>query len=407
MVTSAFHTEPSVPPMPSDTVVVTREVLYEQVWTTPMRQLAKDYGVSDVALAKTCRKLDVPVPPRGYWAKLQHGKKTAPRPPLSPVDGARERATVTRSPPAMPPVASDPAIADHVAALQDEGNRIRVADELQRPHPAVRAPRTSAPPNAPLYGRHQPVPEPSKVLPITVSKEHVNRALRILDALAKALEAKGYPVTGDGALIEGQRVQIAIMEKQDRTPHVPTPAELENRKRYGSRLPTWDHRPSGLLRIHCDSYTSERRDLRKSWSDGRSGRLEDTLDEVFLGLVLIGIALRQRADEFKAEEERRAELARQREERERQAFVSAARNKDIVARAEALAQAEVVRRMIAVVEERARGSSDACPEDLGRWLERAGKIAASLDPLSDGLERMLARHEKAVSGARNFPRSGG
>ena len=29
----------------------------------------------------------------------------------------------------------------------------------------------------------------------------------ILDALAKALEARGYPVTADGALIEGERVE--------------------------------------------------------------------------------------------------------------------------------------------------------------------------------------------------------
>ena len=35
----------------------------------PMRTPAKDYGVSDVALAKTCRKLLVPVPGRGYWAR--------------------------------------------------------------------------------------------------------------------------------------------------------------------------------------------------------------------------------------------------------------------------------------------------------------------------------------------------
>ena len=37
--------------MSSDTVTVTREVLYEQVWTTPMMRLAKDYGVSGNALA--------------------------------------------------------------------------------------------------------------------------------------------------------------------------------------------------------------------------------------------------------------------------------------------------------------------------------------------------------------------
>ncbi len=104
--------------MPSDTVLVTREILYEQVWTTPMMRLAKDYGVSGNALAKTCRKLGVPVPPRGYWTKLQHGKKTTSRPPLLSVDAARRSATVTRTPP-VAPTPLDPVIADHVATLTD------------------------------------------------------------------------------------------------------------------------------------------------------------------------------------------------------------------------------------------------------------------------------------------------
>src|ERR1039457_4988169 len=44
-----------------------RDDLYKKVWAQPMRTLAKEFGVSDVALAKTCKKLFVPVPGRGYW----------------------------------------------------------------------------------------------------------------------------------------------------------------------------------------------------------------------------------------------------------------------------------------------------------------------------------------------------
>jgi len=59
-----------------------RERLYEEVWSEPMWNLASKYGVSDVALAKTCRKLKVPLPGRGYWAKVAAGKVTRTRPPL-------------------------------------------------------------------------------------------------------------------------------------------------------------------------------------------------------------------------------------------------------------------------------------------------------------------------------------
>src|SRR4051794_26343187 len=54
---------------------VTRQQLYELVWATPMRTLAKEFGMSDVRLAKVCRRYDIPRPPPGYWAMIQAGKK--------------------------------------------------------------------------------------------------------------------------------------------------------------------------------------------------------------------------------------------------------------------------------------------------------------------------------------------
>lgn len=59
----------------------TREELYELVWSKPMSKLAKELKVSDVGLAKTCRRSDIPTPGLGYWAKVQHGKKVKRIPP--------------------------------------------------------------------------------------------------------------------------------------------------------------------------------------------------------------------------------------------------------------------------------------------------------------------------------------
>jgi hypothetical protein len=60
---------------------ISREDLYHRVWATPMRTVAKEFGVSDVGLSKACRRHAVPTPPPGYWTQLQHGK-AAKRPPL-------------------------------------------------------------------------------------------------------------------------------------------------------------------------------------------------------------------------------------------------------------------------------------------------------------------------------------
>jgi len=56
---------------------ITREILYEQVWSQPMTELAIRYSVSSSYLARICTRLNVPRPERGYWAKLAVGKKVS------------------------------------------------------------------------------------------------------------------------------------------------------------------------------------------------------------------------------------------------------------------------------------------------------------------------------------------
>lgn len=63
-----------------DRVTLHRERLYQEVWDTPVSQLAPKYGVSDVGLAKICRRMGIPLPPRGYWAKKEYGHKVDKRP---------------------------------------------------------------------------------------------------------------------------------------------------------------------------------------------------------------------------------------------------------------------------------------------------------------------------------------
>jgi hypothetical protein len=62
-------------PMEKETKVFLREELYERVWTTPMHWLAKEFGYSDVGLAKLCEKHNIPRPGLGYWRRLELGQK--------------------------------------------------------------------------------------------------------------------------------------------------------------------------------------------------------------------------------------------------------------------------------------------------------------------------------------------
>src|SRR5262245_66546439 len=64
-------------------IQITRRDLFERVWAEPIQKLSKEYGLSDVGLAKVCRRYDIPIPPRGYWAKKQAGKRVS-KPALPP-----------------------------------------------------------------------------------------------------------------------------------------------------------------------------------------------------------------------------------------------------------------------------------------------------------------------------------
>jgi hypothetical protein len=56
-------------------------------------KLASRFGVSDVAIAKACRKHKIPLPGRGYWNRVQAGQKMmkAPLP-----NGEEETITFSR-----------------------------------------------------------------------------------------------------------------------------------------------------------------------------------------------------------------------------------------------------------------------------------------------------------------------
>jgi hypothetical protein len=60
--------------------VLRRSELYVLVWEKAVQRVAVDIGVSDVAVAKACRRNGIPVPERGYWRRKEWGYKVKQRP---------------------------------------------------------------------------------------------------------------------------------------------------------------------------------------------------------------------------------------------------------------------------------------------------------------------------------------
>ncbi len=382
----------------SNRIQLRREDLYEQVWSEPMRTLARKYGISDVGLAKICRKIDIPVPPVGYWQRKSYGYNV-PRPPLPPLD--KEASNIVsiklRQKRERPPE-----VEARVTAEKDEKNRIRVPDRLSSPHSLVR--RTaqtlrqarSDEWGALIRSRREPC------LDIRVSKRGLSRALRIMDALVKAVEARGFRAKiseGDNPYtyveVLGEKLQFKLEERFKRIDHVLTKEERERQEKYGwSSAPRWEFAPAGILQLRIDEYTGGRE--RKTWSDGKERHLEDMLNDAIAGMTVVAEA--KRAERLERErqhrewleaERRRVELQRQREEEEK-------RRRELEQEAEYWAKSRIVREYVAGVEQvaAAQGMSVAPGSELHSWLEWARKHADRLDPLADRLEATGRRLEE-------------
>lgn len=111
---------------------ISREELFAMVWERPTQEVAKELGVSGVAIGKLCVRLQVPKPPRGYWARVQSGQIPR-RPPLKAfrdeLELRRQVATRARSAEALTKLQQQ----FYEAALSDlEGRGIDVAGARTR-----------------------------------------------------------------------------------------------------------------------------------------------------------------------------------------------------------------------------------------------------------------------------------
>lgn len=173
---------------------LTREKLYEELWNSPMTEVSKKYGLSDVGLKKIAVKLGVPVPPRGYWAKAQNGKKP-PQQPLRAWKGETtyQLSSIHAAKAALPEEKLElPAIEEAKIYEKAPDNHIDVPTSLFAPHPIISATRNAVSEHKPY--RSVPVWKAGGkgMVSVEVSKSILERTLILADTFLKAAEKRGY-----------------------------------------------------------------------------------------------------------------------------------------------------------------------------------------------------------------------
>ncbi|MFN3958981.1 MAG: hypothetical protein ACK4NP_03610 [Parvularculaceae bacterium] len=316
----------------------TREQLYALVWETPISRLAKSFGLSNVGLRKICERHNIPTTPLGYWAKLAHGKKVRRPALVAEEDGrsvsiriyGRGWAVVT------PEVEKDQVAAITASQLHPS---IVVADNRPPRLHAITAATARALRAAKMDREGFMKASPNDGVCLTVSDSSLDRALRIIDAFARAAELRGHGFEehagGMRIVVEKVHFEWRMHEIKDKEEHEPTASELTaqtkleaQQARWGqaySRPPkayrTWDYSPSGHLSIAFKDKTlpSWRHEaLIGLWRDRKVGRLEDYLDDAMNKLAAAAVATRHRlaevAEKRRLEDEER-ETRRQLEAR--------------------------------------------------------------------------------------------
>lgn len=318
-------------------MMTTRKELHDQIWSRPMTKVAADYGVTSTALKKTCIRHEIPTPERGYWAKLQHGKKVTAKAELPPASRPHLE-TITISGVVTPKLPTAVIEAEAAArARVEQGLRTVEEDGLGEPPVLIATRRALAKARSDRMGFASV--QGKGIVTLKVAPVSADRALAFLTQLLVKAEAQGFVVrAGDDGIAlvaDGEPIAFAIEELTDKSPHVPTADDaklLADRRRWGGPdpfLPKYDHSPSGRLALLIDA--NPYGGLRRKFADGRSQRLEAMISDILVNLAAHGALLgekRREADEARkrqlaAEARRRLQEAFASREKEREAFVDA------------------------------------------------------------------------------------
>ena len=355
---------------------LTRKELYELVWSKPMTQLAKEFGLSDNGLRKICKKYDIPLPLSGHWQKVQYGKKTHQE-KLGSFDKWINTKILINESEADDEEHYLTKFTKKVKEIEIDCSKfLPVTESLTKPHPLVKEAKeylNAQKKNTSWRNLPQCIHTSRDLLSISVQKHNVPRALRILDTLIKMAEYRGHKFINDNdatkLLVDGEKFKIRFREKHTRQ-NIPN-----------ERWPSTEMVPNDILAIKYDYY------LDKEWAD-KGKLLEEQLTRILAFFELKSIEIKDHREWSRLRQEE-ADRQREIEQKLRAQREWESKKLDfLVASSQEWSKAENLRRFIEKIE---KGSDDSLKTQ--KWIEWSKLQLKELDPLSDGVESFIAQFD--------------
>lgn len=305
---------------------MTREELYKLVWTTPIQKLAAIYGLSDKGFAKTCDRHLIPVPSRGYWAKI-HAGQAVKRTPLRKVENTALHTVHIGSGKVDGP---SPYVLEVLAKarkdIEAENERLSRDDEVfDKPLPSPASfkqhselePASAYKSTTPISDKLAP-PVQSLISELRQSQEDrdgfvscrwvkvppkdIPRVGRLLNNIHIELARFGFSFDGNGSRV-GFSKGGATVDFEIKAPRV---RETEV-SRSGWKRFTYIHAGRFNLRIYGHA-----EGIKNEWIDTETKSIESQIDKIIESFRINHVAQIEWEERRRKEDERRAHLAMRR-----------------------------------------------------------------------------------------------
>ncbi len=359
-----------------------RETLYELVWSKSLAAISREYNISYQCLREVCQEMVIPLPPNGYWSKLQFGKTV-------------EKDELWNAPKALQEISlwlrTDEEGVEYLSKKTSEKNKIKIetATKIKLPKKGAQVPAQYSNLVAitkEYYSQKRnswkdwDYTNRRKSFEISVSQPLLKRAFHFLELFLQAIDQCGHKILLKGhntyIVVFGEEMEICIVEKNNRI-------KIENSKWGETKLV-----PNGKLCLrYRKPYTT------RDWSDTSYTLIEDKIVDIIASFE--HIANTDIADRI----ELHKHWAEQDAIREKQKAIQARKEKELedfkamFQFSKRYQEANDLRNYINTFEQHAK-DTNTLTEEKQDWIQWARQKADWYDPFINSEDELLAEVDK-------------
>ncbi|GAA4466901.1 hypothetical protein GCM10023093_21780 [Nemorincola caseinilytica] len=346
-------------------VTISRKDLYDLVWKEPMKTLARKYNVSDAGLRNICNNMSIPFPKAGHWEKIKWGKPVTIT-PLDEKSSGQQNVTLLE----RDATNDNNEVLSELEILKreienDSRLSLTVPGKLNSPDKLIIQAKESLT-NKPHKDYYTGMVSTGRdELAITVSPEFVSQALRFVDTIMKAFQARGHDVFikyGETlVVVNGEEFRICFRERAKR---IPT----------GDKWRSTELKASGIL-----YFKAHRLLFQKEW-DNKKVPIENQISTIIACIEIEAERRRQEMEfhrKMRKEREEKEQVLREIEQKKEKELADF---KAVAQEAQQWHNMTVLRNYLDVIEESYRRLNTLSEERL-EWLSWVRRMADKSDPI--------------------------